>query len=218
MPAGPFVWLSEQSPQEAWARGVPAMGSGTHSQPGILNPECVFPDVLPACSYPQKASGGLGEACGSSGRKEGLWTLGFGPGPRSLPFCPSSWTLCCAEVGAVAGKSGLRGSCPTVRGISPRGLPGGPKCHPPELTCPPLSPAPDEAPAIVSVTPHTTTSVLIRWQVGPRRRGGAPILQGLRHTLCCDEKDSSCPPGAGGSPEHGTHSHRPALNPHSAPW
>lgn len=115
MPAGPFVWLSEQSPQEVWARGVPAMGSGTHSQPGILNPECVFPDVLPACSYPQKASGGgLGEACGSSGRKEGLWTLGFGPGPRSLPLCPSTRTLCCAEVGAVAGKSGLRGSCPAV--------------------------------------------------------------------------------------------------------
>lgn len=26
-------------------------------------------------------------------------------------------------------------------------------------------PAPDEAPTILSVTPHTTTSVLIRWQV-----------------------------------------------------
>lgn len=26
-------------------------------------------------------------------------------------------------------------------------------------------PAPDKAPTIVSVTPHTTTSVLVRWQV-----------------------------------------------------
>uniref|UniRef100_A0A8C6Q863 Sidekick cell adhesion molecule 2 n=1 Tax=Nothobranchius furzeri TaxID=105023 RepID=A0A8C6Q863_NOTFU len=30
-----------------------------------------------------------------------------------------------------------------------------------------LQDAPDEAPAILSVTPHTTTSVLIRWQVSP---------------------------------------------------
>lgn len=31
-----------------------------------------------------------------------------------------------------------------------------------------LSPAPDEAPSILSVTPHTTTSVLICWQVRGR--------------------------------------------------
>lgn len=87
MPAGPFVWLSEQSPQEAWARGVPAMGSGTHSQPGILNPECVFPDVLPACSYPQKASGGgwgRPVARVAERRGSGPWGLGRGQGP-----CPS---------------------------------------------------------------------------------------------------------------------------------
>lgn len=28
------------------------------------------------------------------------------------------------------------------------------------------APAPDRAPTILSVTPHTTTSVLVRWQVG----------------------------------------------------
>lgn len=87
MPAGPFVWLSEQSPQEVWARGVPAMGSGTHSQPGILNPECVFPDVLPACSYPQKASGGgwgRPVARVAERRGSGPWGLGRGQGP-----CPS---------------------------------------------------------------------------------------------------------------------------------
>lgn len=35
-----------------------------------------------------------------------------------------------------------------------------------------LSTAPDEAPTILSVTPHTTTSVLIRWQVRVSGRGG----------------------------------------------
>lgn len=35
----------------------------------------------------------------------------------------------------------------------------------PESTPLPLFTAPDEAPTILSVTPHTTTSVLIRWQV-----------------------------------------------------
>lgn len=32
-----------------------------------------------------------------------------------------------------------------------------------------IAPAPDEAPTILSVTPHTTTSVLIRWQVSGRQ-------------------------------------------------
>lgn len=35
----------------------------------------------------------------------------------------------------------------------------------PQSHCPLLPTAPEEAPTILSVTPHTTTSVLIRWQV-----------------------------------------------------
>lgn len=41
----------------------------------------------------------------------------------------------------------------------------------PESTPLPLFTAPDEAPTILSVTPHTTTSVLIRWQVRLGRQG-----------------------------------------------
>lgn len=37
----------------------------------------------------------------------------------------------------------------------------------------PLSTAPDEAPTILSVTPHTTTSVLIRWQVRLDKMGSS---------------------------------------------
>uniref|UniRef100_A0A8C5C0T2 Sidekick cell adhesion molecule 2 n=1 Tax=Gadus morhua TaxID=8049 RepID=A0A8C5C0T2_GADMO len=44
-----------------------------------------------------------------------------------------------------------------------------------------LQDAPDEAPAILSVTPHTTTSVLIRWQV---REGVEPVKAALVVLLC----------------------------------
>lgn len=45
-------------------------------------------------------------------------------------------------------------------------------CVVPESTPLPISTAPDEAPTILSVTPHTTTSVLIRWQVRLGGQGG----------------------------------------------
>lgn len=39
-----------------------------------------------------------------------------------------------------------------------------------------IAPAPDEAPRILSVTPHTTTSVLIRWQVSRRSLTGCIVF------------------------------------------
>jgi hypothetical protein len=53
----------------------------------------------------------------------------------------------------------------------------------PEPSPLPPSTAPDEAPTILSVTPHTTTSVLIRWQVRLGRQGGfipEKLLAGTR--------------------------------------
>lgn len=50
----------------------------------------------------------------------------------------------------------------------------------PESTPLSLSTAPDEAPTILSVTPHTTTSVLIRWQVRLGGQGGFISLAGTR--------------------------------------
>lgn len=50
----------------------------------------------------------------------------------------------------------------------------------PESTPLSLSTAPDEAPTILSVTPHTTTSVLIRWQVRLGGQGGFVSLAGTR--------------------------------------
>lgn len=41
------------------------------------------------------------------------------------------------------------------------------------------------------MTPHTTTSVLIRWQVRPGRQGGARVPQGLRQALCWDQEGNT---------------------------
>lgn len=59
---------------------------------------------------------------------------------------------------------------PVLAESGPNGFLGALKLWPPEPTCLLLSTAPDEAPTILSVTPHTTTSVLIRWQVRPSRQ------------------------------------------------
>lgn len=64
----------------------------------------------------------------------------------------------------------------------------------PESSPLPLSTAPDEAPTILSVTPHTTTSVLIRWQVRLGRQGGF-IPRDSDKLLAGTRKSTSPPPG-----------------------
>jgi hypothetical protein len=62
-----------------------------------------------------------------------------------------------------------------------------------EPTCLLLSAAPDEAPTILSVTPHTTTSVLIRWQVS---QGG--FISEDSDTLLTGTRSQQASPGQPG--------------------
>lgn len=134
--------------------------------------------------------GGLG------GRDGGLWLyeqrgggtgpLGCGHGPS--PSLPPPWPLALQELGRWGPRGGAAHSSVSSRG---------PQSPPPALTRPPLSPAPEEAPTIVSVTPHTTTSVLIRWQVRPAQGGAgtrAPCSPPAGKAL--KEKTGRDPPSA----------------------
>lgn len=179
-------------PKEVWARGAFAMGLGPHTNPSILM--CSFSAVPELVANPRKpgkrlVAGGsaaaASETCGCRTKRRRLWALGFRLGSELQ--APSFHT------------------CRRIYSLWP---PRGPKPQPPELMCLSLSPAPDEAPTIVSVTPHTTTSVLIRWQVRPSSqqagRGPCPRRTQTR---------SVWGPGRRQPParlEHLTHTHRHA--------
>lgn len=92
---------------------------------------------------------------------------------------PSTPALCPTEVGLLSIQGDIRGICLPVpsRQNQSRGHWVGLNLQHPGPTCLPLSTAPDEAPTVLSVTPHTTTSVLIRWQVGQAGRMGLSPLR-----------------------------------------
>lgn len=135
------------------------------------------------------------------GREKRLQALGSGLGSGSRPLSPSTLALLAQEVGGQWGWIVPEAGPASVEPGS-HGLPGAP-----ELSCPPLPTAPDEAPTIVSVTPHTTTSVLIRWQVRPAG-GEGPVSCADLVTVCAQTSNSPALAG----PEHGIHMHRHARS------
>lgn len=162
-------------PKEVWARGAFAVGSGPHAKPSNLM--CSFSAVPKLVANPRKPAKRLGRGGLSSSSSRHLWL------PDQEEGALGSWV-----------QTRVRAPGPLLPDLQKNLLPvasRGPKPQPPELMCLSLSPAPDEAPTIVSVTPHTTTSVLIRWQVRPSRQGGSHVPGELRHALCGDQKGDS---------------------------
>uniref|UniRef100_A0A452F1Q6 Sidekick cell adhesion molecule 2 n=1 Tax=Capra hircus TaxID=9925 RepID=A0A452F1Q6_CAPHI len=127
----------------------PSPGLSTLSQPGIL--------TSPSSRPTPESRVSVGRPVG--GREGRLQALRSALGSGSRPLSPSTLAILSQELGRAVGVGTMPETGPGSVEPGPHGLP-----RAPELSCPPLPTAPDEAPTIVSVTPHTTTSVLIRWQ------------------------------------------------------
>ena len=164
---------------------------------GFLQGSAPIASLASSClrvhGQPQEAASAWG------GREERLQALGSGLGPGSRPPPHPHWLFLCRSWGGQWGWIVPEAGPASVEPGS-HGVPGAP-----ELSCPPLPTAPDEAPTIVSVTPHTTTSVLIRWQVRPAG-GEGPVSRADSVTVCAQTSNSPALAG----PEHGTHMHRHA--------
>lgn len=138
--------------------------------------------VASCLSFPIQCKGW--EALCPVGRKEGgSWGHPLASSPRSAPMQVEALHLLqvpCEGDERHWGQRIQRGvgvahhlAGGSARAAAPGAEPGGvpQPGHPPvpraspQPHCPLLPTAPEEAPTILSVTPHTTTSVLIRWQV-----------------------------------------------------